>query len=222
MFSNEATAARHQDFHMSSILEAFDLLSQNNLKVIVIRQNSKQPLCKGWNSNWNYKEVRTKLQQFPDSNLGLLLGEVIDVEGDSKEANEIINRCVSGYAHPIYQSIKSTHHLFANPDKIRHYRWKDIEFRGYGHQSLLPPSQHQEIMYQWIDDNNFIIPSMPPRLLEFYKQKRWGERQNKDFRKVWCNKCKLQFSLNKNRFNKELIQFKKDNKYWRCRTCRSF
>jgi hypothetical protein len=123
------------------ILAHFDALTKRGLKIIPLRENSKVPLCKAWNSDWDREVVRDKICQFPDANLGILLGDVVDVEGDSEDANRTILDLIGDYPHPCYFSTKSIHHLFLNPDpNLAHFRFKEIEFRGHGHQSVIPPS----------------------------------------------------------------------------------
>jgi hypothetical protein len=98
------------------ILAHFDALTKRGLKIIPLRENSKVPLCKAWNSDWDREVVRDKICQFPDANLGILLGDVVDVEGDSEDANRTILDLIGDYPHPCYFSTKSIHHLFLNPD----------------------------------------------------------------------------------------------------------
>ena len=75
---------------MSIILKHFDILTKHNLKVIPLRENTKIPICKNWNVDWNLKNSRNKLTQMPNSNIGLLLGDIVDVEGDDEKANQTI------------------------------------------------------------------------------------------------------------------------------------
>ena len=108
---------------MDSILRHFDALTNHGLKIIPLRENSKIPLCSNWNKKWDHNCARIKIKKYPNSNIGLLLGEIIDVEGDSDEANKIIIDLINDYPHPIYRSYKSIHHLFLTPDSsLRHFR----------------------------------------------------------------------------------------------------
>ena len=84
---------------MSVTLKHFDALTQRGLKIIPLRENSKIPMCKGW-TNWNLLENRSKILQCPNCNLGILLGEIVDVEGDNEEANQIIADLVGDCPHP--------------------------------------------------------------------------------------------------------------------------
>jgi hypothetical protein len=208
---------------MLTILDHFDTLTKNGLKIIPLRENSKIPMCKGWSKDWDRAKARNRLEVFPDANIGLLLGEVVDVEGDSDEANRLICDLIGNYPHPMYQSIKSIHHLFLNPDPdLSHFRWNDIEFRGYGHQSVLPPSHYAGVQYRWINTFRFPIPSMPPKLLNFYQIKRYRKIQEikPGHIKVWCYTCRRQCYLHEKRFKLELKAFKFLGQKWECHKCR--
>ncbi|MFX6202006.1 bifunctional DNA primase/polymerase, partial [Acinetobacter baumannii] len=69
-----------------------------------------------WNENWEEDQARNYFRRHPDCNIGLLLGDIVDVEGDTAEANYRLSRIVAGYPHPMYSSNRSVHHLFVNPD----------------------------------------------------------------------------------------------------------
>lgn len=206
---------------MSVIIEHFDYLTEQGLKVIPLRVNSKAPMTKCWQKDWSLEKNRQKLQQFPDANIGILLGDVIDVEGDSESANNILADLIGNYPHPSYRSIRSVHHLFKTPDQdLRLLKEKEIEFRGHGHQSVLPPSQHLGIEYQWLTEL-FPIPEMPPRLLKFYL-KLSGHEQSlpAGHIKVWCANCRKECFLHKKRFALELEVFKMLGSPWECQKCR--
>jgi hypothetical protein len=208
---------------MSTNLAHFDALTERGLKIIPLWPNSKAPIGKKWNQNWDRAKVREKLQRFPEANLGLLLGEVIDVEGDDEKANQILDDLIGDYPHPCYISTKSKHHLFASPDnKLRHFEWEKMEFRGYGHQSVIPPSQHQGIIYKWTGAFRFPIPPMPEKLLEFYHRK---NKKQKDLIKphhmqVWCGRCEEKCFLHEKRFKLELQAFRIMRMKWECHECR--
>ena len=211
---------------MASILDHFDALTERGLKLIPLRENSKSPLCRGWTdfSGWDKDRVREKLLQFPDANLGLLLGEVIDVEGDSEEANRTILDLIGDYPHPCYFSTKSIHHLFISPDSaLRHFRYGDIEFRGYGHQSVIPPSQHQGITYKWLKTFRFPVPPMPDRLREFYHSKTVKEKATlkPGHMRLWCGDCGKECFLHTKRFELEIQVFRLLGSKWTCNRCRS-
>jgi hypothetical protein len=124
-----------------TVLEHFDKLTSHGVKVIPLRENSKAPMCKGWNRDWNHDKCRERLKIFPEANIGILLGDIIDVEGDSKEANQTIERLVGNYPHPTYTSNRSTHHLFQTPDPdLRLFKVGKMELRGNGNKWVLQQS----------------------------------------------------------------------------------
>lgn len=209
---------------MSFILDHFDALTSRGLQVIPLRENSKVPLIKGWTENWDKSVSRDILLRFPTANIGLLLGNVVDVEGDSNEANEIILSLIGNYPHPSYRSTKSIHHLFLSPDpQLRHFHWQKIEFRGFGHQSVLPPSQHAGVRYQWLEHFKFPIPEMPERLVRFYETLSRGKLMGlkPGHMRVWCGACGEKVLLNQRRFKLELEAFKLLGTKWECHKCRT-
>ena len=210
---------------MDSILRHFDALTNHGLKIIPLRENSKIPLCSNWNKKWDHNCARIKIKKYPNSNIGLLLGEIIDVEGDSDEANKIIIDLINDYPHPIYRSYKSIHHLFLTPDSsLRHFRWNNIEFRGYGHQSVLPPSQAHGVDYKWLKSFKFPVPSMPDELLSFLNSKRKLKSSRKlktGHIRLRCFSCRKINFLHRKRYDLELCAFKLLGKNWQCHDCRN-
>lgn len=209
---------------MQSIIHHFEALCDCGLKVIPLRENSKIPVEKKWNQNWNKEHHREYLKRFPDSNIGVLLGNIVDVEGDSEEANRMIISLIGDYPHPCYMSKKSIHHLFLTPDRnLRHFRWEQIEFRGAGHQSVLPPSQHEGVKYQWLKKFKFPIPEMPEKLFKFYQNK--FQNKIKHIKhghiQVWCASCKKKLLLHEKRFRLELEALKMLGSKWECQVCRT-
>lgn len=209
---------------MSIILKHFDILTKHNLKVIPLRENTKIPICKNWNVDWNLKNSRNKLFQMPNSNIGLLLGDIVDVEGDDEKANQTILKLIKDYPHPSYFSAKSIHHLFLTPDpKLRHFEWNKIEFRGAGHQSVLPPSRVNDVVYKWTKDFKFPIPPMPDELRKFLYEKR-NQKFSKSLKpnhvQVWCSICRNEVLLHQKRHVLEVVVFKVLQKRWECNDCR--
>lgn len=206
----------------TSIIEHFDKLVNSGLKVIPLRNNSKAPLCKNWNKYWNLNEIRNKIKKNSNCNLGLLLGNIIDVEGDSEKSNQIILKLTQNYPHPSYVSSKSIHHLFQTPIfGFKYFEWGKIEFRGIGHQSVLPPSTINEIEYKWLTGFDH-IPKMPEPLVLFLKNKIKYKKNNikKGHIKIPCNNCRNYIFINKKRFYLELEIFKILNQKWQCKKCR--
>jgi hypothetical protein len=211
---------------MAKILRHFEALVNKGLKVIPLYENSKVPMYKNWNKNWEYNFVREKIERFPRSNIGVLLGEIIDVEGDSESANDIIIKLIKDYPHPFYKSNKSIHHLFLNPkNSIRHFKWQEIEFRGHGHQSVLPPSKVKLINYKWLKNFKFPIPPMPEELLKFLERKKNKNKYKNKLKpshiKIRCIACEETVFLHKKRYENELVAFKILNEKWQCKNCRN-
>lgn len=202
------------------IVHYFDELVENGLRVIPLWENSKIPMCKGW-TTWTQRSNREVLERYPDANIGLLLGDVVDVEGDTEAANNYILDLIKDYPHPSYVSTKSIHHLFINPDpELTILKFKNIEFRGHSHQSVLPPSHHQGIFYEWVN-STFPIPPMPDRLLSFYQSLKKGKKPIwSNYMTIRCGKCQTKSFINKKRFSLELKVFNKFYMNWECTKCR--
>jgi Bifunctional DNA primase/polymerase, N-terminal len=162
-----------------NILEYFDLYT-NKLEwnVIVINPNSKSPVFKKWNGGYRPDWHRFFLETHNDYNIGILLGRIIDVEADDEQADKLLNSLIGNTPHPQYRSAKSTHHLFLTPNyNLTRTVIQGIEFRGYKHQSLLPPSiSPTGLKYEWLKKSSFPVPAMPKQLRKFYKN---NERRNK-------------------------------------------
>ncbi len=208
---------------MPSIIDHFDVLTERGMKIIPLQENSKIPIIKNWNGPWDNLLCRELLLKFPEANIGLLLGQIIDVEGDDNHANQTILSLIGDYPHPCYQSKKSIHHLFLTPDpQLRHFRWNKIEFRGAGHQSVLPPSQHAGVKYRWLEKFKFPIPEMPPKLISFYESKKRAKVNNlkPGHIQVWCDCCDEKIYLNEKRFHLEIEAFKLLGSKWQCHKCR--
>jgi hypothetical protein len=202
-----------------------DYLKQG-LKIIPLYPKTKKPVGNAWNKSWNIDCIRDAFDIYNDANVGLLLGDIVDVEGDSPEANQRIFDLIGDYPHPCYKGSKSVHHLFLNPDPdLTRVSFEDIEFRGNKHQSVLPPSIHPDgTKYAWINKAS-TIPSMPKALMEFYNQiktvkPKKVKKKKSQYIKPWCIKCKNQFPIHVVRFKLELEAFKELNQRWQCHKCR--
>lgn len=209
---------------MATILEHFDFLTAKGLRVIPLRHNTKVPIFKNWNKNWNLRQSREKLQIFPEANIGLLLGDIIDVEGDTDAANNHLQELIGDYPHPAYQSNRSVHHLFKTPDPtLRILKANQIEFRGHGHQSVLPPSRQCGIDYRWLGLFEFPIPEMPPRLLDFFNSKRKRKTiVRPDHVRVKCGNCHYFHFMHSKRYDLEKRTFRLIDLTWQCRDCRAY
>lgn len=207
-------------------LRTFDQLVGEGLKPIALAAGTKRPIHKKWNENWS-EDLHRSLIKNTDANIGILLGKMIDVEGDSETANARIDKLVRGHDHPVYRSSKSFHHLFRNPDPdLTVLKYKDVEFRGNNHQSVIPPSIVGTTQYKWIVPLAFPLPEMPPELLKFYQElKQFRKRHATEIKKghmhVACSKCREKKFVHKERFRKELFALREMNSPWVCQDCRT-
>ncbi len=208
---------------MDKLLNFFDKYDSYGWEIIPILPKSKIPFMKGWTLGYDKVRIRKYLELNPDSNIGLRLGNVIDVEADTKEANRLLDGLIpKDYAHPRYCSHKSVHHLFQTPsDSLTKMVVHGIEFRGHRHQSLLPPSQTVPgVEYTWIDDS-LPIPPLPDPLLKLYNKYAKIAAKDGNWVVPVCCKCNRKSRpIHRSRYNKELIAFKTINKRWSCHKCR--
>tara|TARA_Y100000034_G_C6899983_1_gene415850 strand:+ start:2171 stop:2827 length:657 start_codon:yes stop_codon:yes gene_type:complete len=186
------------------------------LQIIPIHPGSKVPIGERWNDNWSLRAVERIFDSKPDSNIGILLGLMIDVEGDTPEANDFLDDILKNDPHPIWQSHRSRHHLFLSPNrKFQYHAFNGIEFRGHRHQSVLPPSHHSTgLQYEWVSQE-FPVPMLPKCLAKMLKMP--GAQQ---FTKPWCSVCGDEFKVDATRFKRELMAFKTLGQAWSCRKCR--
>lgn len=203
------------------------------MKPIPLYPNTKKPIESGWNVNWEIEHIRD-IFETRETNMGLLLGNIIDVEGDTDLANNILLDLIGDYPHPSYTGSKSQHHLFLNPDpNLTRIAVNGIEFRAYKHQSVIPPSIHPDgTKYIWVSDF-FPAPEMPPRLLQFLnniKSQRGSiiksvSRRRKVPRscvRPWCSECRKREIMNRRRYFLEVEAFKTLGLEWQCKKCRRF
>lgn len=208
------------------LIDYFDAYAKAGLRVIPLFPKSKVPMWDGWNLNWEEDRCRQACVKYPFANLGLLLGEIVDVEGDTEDANKSLAQMIGDCPHPIYRSSKSDHHLFMNPDPdLTARRFSDIEFRAYKHQSVIPPSRHEDgTQYQWLAKTKFPIPPMPGTLLEYY-QRNIANLHRPNIKpghlRPWCSACRQKKYIHKKRYHLEVEAFKTLGLNWECRICRS-
>ena len=216
------------------LLKFFDKYVQLGLQPIAIYKNSKQPCGMHWNKNWSVEKWRPYFLQ-NNYNMGILLGDVVDVEGDSEEANDLLERMIDGVRRPRYRSSRSIHNLFLSPDQnLTRLVANGIEFRGYSHQSVVPPSCHEDgSNYFWLAGSEFPIPPMPQELLDFYNRNKSHQgskkpaynKQNKNkkhFIKTVCKSCNESFFIHKVRLQLEVKAFMSHDSIWLCRNCRKY
>ncbi len=210
-------------------LKYFDLYASMGMKVIPVYRDSKIPVGKNWNDAWDRDKCR-EMVGTGDYNLGLLLGDTVDVEGDTAEANDLLVRMMDGSPHPTYRSSRSMHHLFQNPDpSLTARRFDDIEFRGHRHHSVLPPSRHESgVDYAWLRGTKFPAPPMPEELKDFYfEHRREVVRPTPPRRKLprgvfktVCKICKGREVIHKKRLMLEVRAFAEHQLPWMCHKCR--
>lgn len=210
----------------------FDKYVELGLKPIPVYRDSKKPISQGWNESWSAERWRDYFSQ-DEFNMGILLGDVVDVEGDTDEANDLLSRMIDGVDCPRFRSSKSVHYLFQNPDpNLTRRVFSDIEFRGHRHQSVVPPSIHIDgKSYLWLEGSKFPIPPMPEELLSFYRlsvsqkptyipKPRAKKKFRKDLIKTQCNTCLNKYFMHKKRLMLEVRVFQSMNQKWMCRSCR--
>ena len=205
--------------------KVFDLYVRHGLKVIPLLPLSKKPFFDGWQdaSLYDPERCRRFLEGRADYNLGLLLGDIVDVEGVSQEANAFLETLIGDTPHPKYRSSKSVHHLFLTPDpKLTRFVTGKIEFRGHRHQSVLPPSRHEDgTEYQWLQGTKFPIPPMPDRLLAFYRSKvEKASKPSGDYVKEKGPACGRGTEVHRDRLKLERRASVMLGVRWECRRCR--
>lgn len=216
----------YKENSMINMIDYFDMYTIDyNWKIIPVFSRSKIPVTKKWNTNYNRICSRSYVNAHPNINLGLLLGEIVDVEGDTPEANILLNRLLADHKHPTYQSKKSIHHLFKSPDvELTCLKFKGIEFRGNKHFSVVPPSTHAGgIEYKWIVDPECGMPEMPQELLDLYENnKRKFQKAKPGFVTQDCLHCGHKQSIHEKRLKLEIKAFQHHGCSWSCHACRKF
>lgn len=204
-----------------SKLEYFDYYTKKlKWQITPVAASGKNPILESWNKRYKLEEVREIFEKSPDYNMGLCLGELVDVEADTLQANRVLSQLIGDCPHPQWKSNRSTHHLFRTPDPtLTKLIFCGIEFRGRLHQSLLPPSVVGDVKYRWVSSEVY-APDMPKSLLKFYwKHVRRYVRPISGM-KVWCEECQTEFQGPENRIRLEIRAFRELNQKWRCRKCR--
>lgn len=219
---------------MANMLKYFDGYVKFGFKPIAIYKNAKCPIGRDWNKNWSISQWRPFFEDPSEEfNMGILLGDIIDVEGDTLEANLLLNKLIGDTPHPKFSSSKSTHHLFATPDpNLTRFAFNGLEFRGKNHQSVVPPSKHNDgASYRWLQDSKFTILPMPSALLEYFHQNRKSRgnprvqnnvkpKNKQGHVKTKCKACLESFYIHKKRLILEVRAFQEHKLPWMCRGCR--
>jgi hypothetical protein len=207
---------------MASLVEHFDVLSENRLEIIPLHEGSKNPIFKKWQTSYSQSNSRSYIEHHPECNLGIRLGTILDVEGDSDHANRTIIDMIGDFPHPSYSSRKSVHHLFLNPfANLTRVVFQNMEFRGKRHQSVLPPSSVSNTSYKWLTID-FPVPPLPNRLLLFLNRIQRNRKHDvkPGHLKVTCAACREICYLHKHRFALEIASFKNMGMLWTCHACR--
>lgn len=213
----------------STKLKYIEFYIKNNLKPIAVYPKSKVPIGKNWNKNWDKNKILKLIHKNPEINVGILLGDIIDVEADTEESNHLLNEMIEKTPHPCYMSSRSYHHFFLSPDpNLTALKVSGIEFRGHRHHSVVPPSSHEnDIEYKWIE-TSFPPPHLPQKLLDFYLQNKRTIKQTIKIKPVLkpehiqtiCNNCKNKIYIHKKRLTLEVKAFLKLGNIWTCNNCR--
>jgi len=190
--------------------------------LIPLEANSKKPLNKCWHKKQSLKnkQLLNVFKNDPSLNVGLLLGRFLDIESDDLSGNILLEELLGNYPHPRYKSSKSVHHLFINPyPNLTRRVFKGIEFRGYKHQSVLPPSIHPDgTQYEWVDFNGGEFPLPPLSIIKFLRGR--GIVPAGRYEHPWCAVCGDRVLIHRRRFRREIEIFHSIGQRWKCENCR--
>jgi hypothetical protein len=215
-------------------LQIFQGYRNLGYQIIPLHFGRKSPVLNNWNRKYDHELIETYFRNSDAKvNFGILLGDIVDVEGDSIQANQQLSDLFSKITHPIYQSAKSLHHLFRNPHtKLTRVACEGIELRAYRHQSAIPPSTHKDGMrYKWLTKLMHVddIPVLPEFVNDFLNKIRISAIKKKYKNKVKpghvqaiCDKCSTHVFMHSKRFKLEIAIFKDHGEKWKCKTCRKF
>lgn len=226
---------------MITKLDWFNAYVNMGLQPIAIYKSTKCPVGKEWQKDWSPEKWRPYFSSKDDDdyNIGFLFGKIIDIEGDSKEANELLYNLIGDLPHLMFSSSKSIHHLFLNPG-LSSRKFDNIEFRAFKNQSVAPPSIHTNgDKYSWLASSSNTITEMPQSLIDYYhfkleerftkkpsknKKENIKNKKNKKpgYIKTECKLCKNMFYMHRKRLLLEVKAFKEFNSLWMCRGCRKF
>ncbi len=214
-------------------LEIFNFYHSLGYQPIPLFYKTKTPIYKNWNSNYNYESILEYVAQQKQLNFGILLGNIIDIEGDCADSNKIIDDLLHDVKHPCFMSAKSKHHLFrSNIKSLTRIVVDNVEFRGHKHQSVVPPSKHEDgYEYKWLTEifNISSIPYLPQTIESYIISKLKPDAQDKkkkllkpNHTSIKCNECKKSILISRIRLNKELHFLQKEKTAWACNKCRTF
>lgn len=217
------------------LITFFEKYHELGLKPIVMYPNTKLPCAKGWNKFYNVEFWRRKIcdgSVGDNPNLGILLGDIVDVEADCEKSNDFLCDMIGDCPHPCYQSSRSIHHLFLNPDvNLTQVTFHGIEFRGNMVCSVMPPSIHPNgSRYKFLKKSKFPILPMPYKLLDFYRTNKMQLKKTaskfkgikKDHKAIKCSLCEKLCMLHSKRLKLEIMAFSSIGSSWKCADCREF
>ena len=150
-------------------LDVLNFYQSLGYQPIPLFYKTKTPIFKNWNSNYDFNSIVEYVSGYRQQlNFGILLGSIIDIEGDCADSNKIIDDLLHDVKHPCFLSAKSKHHLFrSNIKNLTRIVIDKIEFRGHKHQSVIPPSKHEDgHEYEWLTEIFRIddIPYLPENI----------------------------------------------------------
>lgn len=119
----------------------------------------------------NPDHIRGCFQAWPEANVGLLLGSLVDVEFDDEQGRATAERLLGNHLlTPTYRSARSVHRLYLPPVDLRQAgAWKTVQGleirlgQGRAAQSVLPPSRHASgVTYAWLPGlDPFTVQPLP-------------------------------------------------------------
>ncbi len=207
--------------NFSSTEEAFSFYRDLEWSVIAVRPRTKIPAFRNWSGKYLPSMNYNYISRNHDANIGLLLGKIIDIEADSEEAENKLNMILSGIPHMNYKSSRGSHHLFLSPlKKLRKVVMDGIEYRGYGHHSLLPPSTGPSgFDYQWSENSAKHLTELPQFIAKTLVENITSPIK---FEKPICYICGKQCQVSAVRFNLEIQALVVIKTKWACNRCRKY
>ena len=120
-------------------------------KVIPCEAGGKRPIGASWASSWPADRLLPYLEAHPDCNLGLVMGDVIDIEWDSVEQHAAFGELFAGVdipRTPCFCSTRGKHYFFKAHPRLTELGGGEIHYRklgirigaGKAAQTVIPPS----------------------------------------------------------------------------------
>lgn len=206
---------------LCSVQEAFEIYRNIKWSVIAVVPGTKIPRFPSWNNTYYPYMHQAYIGQNPKANIGLLLGRIIDIEADNEESENKLNSMFKNVPHLQYRSGRGTHHLFLNKKtNFKKLIVDGVEYRGYSHHSLLPPSIGPSgFQYEWSENSTELITPLPKfienKILKYHCEK--GYHKN-----ITCKKCQKQFKIAAKRLNLEMKALSLIKHPWKCHGCREW